>query len=85
MHADDTTIYAATPADCDRIIEGPVAAFAAASGAQLNPTKTKSLLFGSAARQPAHTSATTGITYTPHDTHINHLGVFPRCCGTCIH
>ena len=45
MHANDTTIHAATPADCDRIIEGPVAAFAAASGAQLNPTKTKSLLF----------------------------------------
>ena len=65
MHADDTTIHAATPADCDRIIEGPVAAFAAASGAQLNPTKTKSLLFGSAARQPAHTSATTGITTRP--------------------
>ena len=38
MHDDDTTIHAATPADCDRIIEGPVAAFAAASGAQLNPT-----------------------------------------------
>ena len=41
MHADDTTIHAASPADCDMIIEGPVAAFAAASGAQLNPTKTK--------------------------------------------
>ena len=33
----------------------------------------------SAARQPAHTSATTGITYTPHDTHVNHLGVIVGC------
>ena len=47
MHADDTTIHAASPADCDKIIAGPVAVFTAASGAQLNPTKTKTLLFGS--------------------------------------
>ena len=51
MHADDTTIHAASPADCDKIIAGPVAVFTAASGAQLNPTKTKALLFGSHARQ----------------------------------
>ncbi len=75
MHADDTTIHAASPADCDKIIAGPVAVFTAASGAQLNPTKTKTLLFGSHARQAAYTSAVTGITYTPATKFTHHLGV----------
>ena len=84
LQPDDTTIHATSAADCDKVIEGPVAAFAAASGAQLNPTKTKSLLFGSAARQPAHTSAATGITYTPQHTHVNHLGVIVGCGSDAI-
>ncbi len=75
MHADDTTIHAHSPADCDRIITGPVAAFTAGTGAQLNPTKTMTLLFGSHARRPAFTSADTGITYTPATQHVSHLGV----------
>ncbi len=75
MHADDTTIHAASPTDCDKIIAGPVAVFTAASGAQLNPAKTKTLLFGSHARQAAYTSTVTGITYTPATKFTHHLGI----------
>ena len=44
MHADDSTMHALTTADCDIIVEGPVNALCAASGAQLNATKTETLL-----------------------------------------
>jgi exonuclease III len=75
QHADDTTIHAHSPADCDTLVATSVATYCAASGAQLNAGKTVTLLFGAASRRPTFVSPATHITYDPTTRHTKHLGI----------
>ena len=75
QHADDTNIHAATIADCDTIVSQSLGLFSAASGAQLNATKTQTLCFGTSRPNSPQTSNITGIVYDPTTTHAKHLGI----------
>ena len=75
QHADDTSIHAATIADCDTIVSQSLGLFSAASGAQLNATKTQTLCFGTSRPSSPQTSNITGIVYDLTTTHAKHLGI----------